>query len=195
MNKTAVQSTITLKLLLTVFLLNNVNCQDRHSCLEMEMKRFKEDSIYSTVENEFRDTLQSWISQGVRTVQSFQRIGKDNWKINAILFNSIQQKGIISVLEVDNDQVSSFDNVLLYGFERDNDSWKFYSGGFPNIAVDREGNDEKAHSFEQLSEIFERYVIDMGIIELDSCKISDSVIDKFFNSEYKEVHNRFLNDK
>ena len=141
-----------------------------------------------------QDSIQSWSRRELKSMSRFNP-NASTWKIDAMIKNSSSDKLFGWILQVDNDNSKdALDYVKFYSGEKRNGQWFFYLHNMPKTWADREDNGNQKYTFEQLSEIARKEVVNGGLVN-ENCKMDDSYINGWIDREGRnlfEWHKKFL---
>ena len=115
-----------------------------------------------------------------------------------MIINSSSDKLFGWILQIDNDDSKdALDYVKFYSGENKNGQWFFYLHNMPKILADREDNGNQKYTFEQLSEIARKEVVNGGLVN-NNCQIDDSYINDWIDRKGRnlfEWHTKFLQSR
>lgn len=167
------------------------SAEEQQLCLKDYINEVKGTPEYISVRSAAKDTVSSWISKDVKF---FGHLDTDTmWKIdNAIFFNEDRSKALLLLLKVYTKSNPKMDFVEMLAAEKRDESWHFYSQGFPSIALPRKLNSNQPHTFEKLSEISREELIRGGYFKWRTCSANYDYVNDWFKEPLAEFHQEFL---
>ena len=169
------------------------------SCMRHEEKVECLNELLKTKHNHklasiLQDSIESWSSKNLKSMSLFKK-SESTWKIDALIENSSSDKLFGWILQIDSDDGKKIlDYIKYFSGEKRNGHWYFYLHNMPKIWADREENENRKYTFEQLSKIARKEVVYGGLVNYD-CKISDSYINGWIDRKGRnlfEWHKEFL---
>ncbi len=165
---------------------------EKMKCLNEALKTENKE-LTSTLQ----DSIQSWSRRRLKSMSRFSP-SESTWKIDALIINSSSDKLFGWILQIDNDDSKdALDYVKFYSGENKNGQWFFYLHNMPKILADREDNGNQKYTFEQLSEIARKEVVNGGLVN-NNCQIDDSYINDWIDRKGRnlfEWHTKFLQSR
>lgn len=182
-----------LSLVLILLALSMKSClplEEQVICLNELLRERKNNNL----EKAITDSINSWADKELKHMTYFKK-GMYAWKLDGLIENSDSDRLFGWILQVDNDDdKKSLDYVHYFSGEKREDRWFFYLHNMPSIWADRENNRNQKYTFEQLSEIARKEVVNGGLVN-NNCKIDDSYINGWIDREGRslfELHTKFL---
>jgi nitrogen regulatory protein PII-like uncharacterized protein len=169
------------------------------SCMSQEEKVECLNELLKTKYNQelasiLQDSIESWSSKNLKNMARFKE-SESTWKIDALIGNSSSDKLFGWVLEIDTDDgKEKLDYINYFSGENRDGQWYFYLHNMPSNWADREKNENRKYTFEQLSKIARKEVVNGGLVN-DDCKINDSYINGWIDRKGRnlfEWHKKFL---
>lgn len=165
------------------------------SCTEMktEKKTQMDTTAQKEVKNAARQTLASWLADGIEGVQFLK---ESEWKIDEkVLLNSSKNRGCLLLLNQDRDPQAELDYIQILYAGKEDGKWNIYLESMPNLVIPRRKENGRfvPNTISQLAEAGQR--------EIDReyknghGKVDDELINRQFNEELKKNHQRFLSRK
>lgn len=172
------------RLIFLMLIMQSCMSQDEQvKCLNSLMKKYESKEIVATL----KDSIHSWSNKELKGMSRFDN-KETTWKIDALLINSSSDRLFGWILQVDNDlSKDALDYVKFYSGEQRDGKWFFYLHNMPKTWADREKNENKKYTFEQLSEIAKKEVLKGGLIK-ENCKINDSYINDWIDREGQDLY-------
>ncbi len=175
---------------LTLGMQSCMSQQEKVLCLNELLKERKNNNL----EKALTDSINSWEVKELKHM-TYYKEGMSAWKIDGLIENSDSDRLFGWILQVDyDDDKTSLDYVHYFSGEKREDRWFFYLHNMPSNWADREDNRNQKYTFEQLSEIARKEVVNGGLVN-DNCKIDDSYINGWIDREGRnlfEWHTKFL---
>ena len=149
---------------------------------------------YKEIRKAAIDTVKNWAN-----IDNwyFRRLQITKWQIDSsVFFNEMNTKGILMLLQIDNDSNAILDGVQLMIAENKNQKWHFYLNGLPYIGFNRKkSNLNRAFTFDELSKRTTIRLIKGGLLNKWKCSINEDYINGWFDSNMDKKHIEFLNEK
>jgi len=178
----------------------NLSCKttdDKLGCLADKNQEWQQLEVYKDVQIQLANTLQVWVESNIKAVQHYK---KNIWKIDeTVFFNTSQNAAVLMVLEQDTAKDAKMDDVQLIYAKKTGDKWNFFYRGMNTLSAERYYRDKKdptkPYTFEELSNIAKKKIIEGGYFKNGTCEINDRYINDWYNENLEKKHQKFLNDK
>lgn len=188
-------------IILLLFIFLHISCKstnDKLICLQNKNKVWSKQEVYKDMQKQLTDTLLDWINN--KNIKRVQYYKKKSWKIDStVFFNTLQNAAILLIMDQDTSINATMDNIQLIYAKRNGNKWNFYKSGMPTITANRYYTDKKdptiPYTFEELSDIAKKEIIEGGYFKNNTCDINDSYINDWYTKDLEYLHQKFLNDK
>ncbi len=189
-----------MNILIILIMLFNLSCkslEEKLLCLADKNKSWQTKTEYTEVRNNLQGVLQYWVDTGIKAVRRYK---VTNWKIDeTIFFNSELNRAVILVLRQDTTKEAKMDFIDMIYAKKEGGKWRFFYKSMPSLHADRFYTNKKdpatPYTFEELSVIGKKKIIEGGYFKRATCEINDSYINDWYNQTLEKKHQEFLNDK
>ena len=186
--------------LLIFFLLFNLSCisiKARMNCIEKQTILWKNEDIKYKIQNKLSEILNVWIDKDLKAIQYLK---SNLWKVDeSVYFNSQKDAAILLVLIQDTTKDVYQDNIQMVYGKIKNGKWHFFIYGMNNLIIERYYTGKKdptiPYSFEELSNLGKRKLIEGGYLKKCGCKINDEWVNAWYSETLEGMHRDFLNNK
>lgn len=184
-------------LILILFNLSCKNTDDHMRCLKDKNQEWQKLEIYKNVQTQLGNTLKEWIDNNIKGVKRFK---VTNWKIDeTIFFNSKLDGALLLILRQDTAIEAKMDFIDMIYAKKEGDKWKFFYKSLPSLHSERYYTDKKdpttPYTFEELSNIAKKKIIEGGYFKKGNCEINDRYINDWYNETLEKKHQEFLNNQ
>ena len=180
-------------------MLFNSSCktiEGKLQCLESINQSWEKQIYYKQVRSELSDTIKGWINMDIKAVQHYKR---NLWKIDEpVFFNTTKNAAIILVLEQDTAKNAKMDDIHLIFAKKNSDIWRFFYHGMNTLTAARyytKKDPTIPYTFEELSNLGKRKLIEGGYLKKCGCKINDEWVNAWYSETLEGMHRDFLNNK
>lgn len=190
-----------------ILILLSLGCENKEGqlkCLEEQIDLYKEEENYKALITAVEDSIKKWADKELRHTMSYKP-SNSKWKVDEVLFNEDKSKLFGWILKVDEEQVADIpdeegrkdilDYVEYFAGERREGKWYFYIHHMPGIWFAREDNNNQPYSFEHLSKVAKREIVEGGIFKIGTCEMNYSYINDWIDREGRDLykwHDEFL---
>lgn len=191
---------VNIKIFSILLLFLNISCKTHEiklKCLNNFILEHLDDKII--IRNQLNDTIQSWLKLGLKS-KGIIRFSSTNWKVDEVVyFNSKLNAAIILILRQDNGNEAKMDFIELVFAKKEVNTWNFYYQGMPSLSAERYYTGKKdptiPYTFEELSNLGKRKLIEGGYLKKCGCKINDEWVNAWYSETLEGMHRDFLNNK
>ena len=184
---------------LAIIVFLTISCESgrKFQCFQEKNKNWAKLENYIKVRKHLNDSFQTWINNNIKAVLYYKNTP---WKIDeSVFFNNDQNAAVLLVLQQDTIKQAKMDFIELVFAKKEVNSWNFYYQGMPSLSAERYYTGKKdpsiPYTFEELSNLGKRKLIEGGYLKKCGCKINDEWVNAWYSETLEGMHRDFLNNK